>query len=207
MRCIIICAYNEYPVLSAVTINDGDYIICADAGIKLAEAEKITPDEIIGDFDSLGQIPQYKNVTVLPVEKDDTDTLKCVKKAISKGFKEIIIVGGIGGRLDQTIANIQTVKYAFDMGCTVWLVDKNNRLTYLKDSSITLTPLDDFKLSVFSYSDIAENVSIKNVKYEITDYKLTNSFPIGISNEFTNNNAIVSIENGELLIVLSRDEK
>ncbi len=205
-RCIIICAYNEYSIKDAVSINESDYIICADAGIDLAQKESIYPDLVIGDFDSLGVIPTEYKPIVLPVEKDDTDTLFCVKYAIEKGFKNIIIVGGIGGRLDQTIANIQTLKYAYQKGCNAWLCDGHNKLTYLKNSTITINKYDNYKLSIFAYNEGCYGVTISGTKYKLENAVLTNDYPIGVSNEFEEDKAIISVTDGELLIVISRDK-
>lgn len=203
-RCIIICAYNEYPIKQAINIKDDDYIICADAGIKLAQNENIFPSLVIGDFDSLGKLPYGDNIIQLPVEKDDTDTLYCVKFAIEKGYREIIIVGGIGGRLDQTIANIQTLKFAFEQGCNIWLCDGKNKITYINNTSITVSK-DNCKISVFSYSEKSDGVTITGAKYKVDNGTLFSNYPIGVSNEFENEEVIISVKNGELLIVLSRD--
>ena len=203
-KCVIICAYNETSVKESVSVNDA-YIICADAGIELTNKEGITPDIIIGDFDSATEIPKGDNVIRLPKEKDDTDTLFCVKAAIEAGFKEIVICGGIGGRLDHTIANIQTLKYATNRGVKICLTDGNNTVYYLAHATMTLPPKDGYKFSVFAYSPVCTGVSIKNALYELNDAPLYSDFPIGASNEFKSGPAEISVEDGELLIIISKD--
>ncbi len=203
-KCVIICAYNETSVKESVDLNDA-YIICADAGIEIARKENIAPDLIIGDFDSAKEIPKGKNVIKLPKQKDETDTFFCVKTAIEAGFKDIIIAGGIGGRLDQTIANIQILKYAKNHGVKICLKDGNNTVYYLAHSSMTLEKSDKCKFSVFAYSPVCTGVSIKNALYELSDATLYSDFPIGTSNEFTGSEAQITVDDGELLIIISKD--
>ena len=90
---------------------DGAFIIAADAGIEKLNKAGIVPDLIIGDFDSLGTRPSGENVRVFPIEKDDTDTMLALKEAISLGYDTVIISGGLGGELDHTMANLQTLLY------------------------------------------------------------------------------------------------
>ncbi|MEA4987868.1 MAG: thiamine diphosphokinase, partial [Anaerovorax sp.] len=101
-RCIIITAYLKKSIRQSLRIHDDDFIICADGGYELAKKEGIVPHIVIGDFDS-GNAPEKDSETVIhvPAEKDDTDTLLCLKYGIETGFHVFGIVGGIGGRLDH----------------------------------------------------------------------------------------------------------
>ncbi len=195
-----------------------DYIIFADGGYAHAKAEGILPDVIVGDFDSIdfGSIESDlkdpdsgKNCRVVrvAVEKDDTDTMICIKYGIDQGFDEFCVIGGLGGRLDHTVANLQAMSYAVDHNKTIWFFDGKNRATLKNPGSLTVNKADGYFLSLFSYGESCGGVSIKGVKYPLEDHLLGNSFPLGVSNEFTDGaeQAAVSHTSGKLLIILSKD--
>lgn len=154
----------------------------------------------------------------LPCEKDDTDTLAAIKLAIEKGFTSFIIYGGLGGRLSHTMANMQTLMYLKERGLHGELIGDNSRIFLIKNESIAIQPLmddagttvhpvmkkedDGGYISIFSYSEKSEGVTLKNLKYEIENVTLTNSFPIGVSNEFIGKTAEISVKKGVLLIVV-----
>lgn len=202
-KCIIICAYNDNSIKNCVDITSDDYVICADAGYNLAIRENITPNIVIGDFDSMGCTPTGNTIS-LPVRKDDTDTMYCVKYAIKKGYKDIIIVGGIGGRLDQTYANLQILKYGLARNVNITITDGNN-IANMTDNTIILHKRSGYKFSVFSYSEVSKSVSISGAEYELENATLNNDFPLGVSNEFKDDTAVISVKSGELLIIQSRN--
>ena len=196
-KCIIIGAM---PVKSIKA--DGDCsVIAADAGLENAKRCGITPDIIIGDFDSLSFAPEGDNVLRFPVEKDDTDTMLAIKLGLKKGFKEFFIYGGIGGRLDHTIANIQSLAYIAQKGAIGHLIDDENVITVIKDSAISVKGDAGKNFAVFSLSDTTEGVFIKGTKYEAENITLTSSFPLGVSNSFKEDEATVSVKNGMLAII------
>ena len=94
--CYIVAAGDCEKI--SVNKNENDLIIAADAGVRYCQRDNILPDVIIGDFDSLGFIPDSRNVISLPVAKDDTDTSFAVKYAMDKGYKKIVIFGAAGGK-------------------------------------------------------------------------------------------------------------
>ena len=112
-RCIIFCA-AEFDGLSD-PVQAGDYVIAADGGLLHTERLGITPDEILGDFDSLGRIPPGSRV--FPVEKDDTDAMLAVRRGLALGYREFYLYGSLDGpRLDHTVANFQTLQFLADRG-------------------------------------------------------------------------------------------
>ena len=127
----------------------------------------------------------------------------CVKTALDMGYKYIEVYGCIGGRLDHTIANIQTASYiAENNGVAVFYDDKNKTaLTVIKNNSISFLPECNGNISVFSVSDKSIGVNEKGLFYELTDGVLTNDFPLGISNEFIGKESFVSVKNGKLCII------
>lgn len=184
-------------------------MICADGGYKYAEREGIIPKVIIGDFDSIdGSInlssSNLLNVVCLPTEKDDTDTMFSLKYGIEKGFNDFVIVGGFGGRLDHTYANIQTLAYGCLNGKRVIMQDKKNTLFMISNSSITLYEKQNSLLSVFAYSNKCSNVTLEGVKYILLNAELTNTFPLGVSNEILSEKAVISCGNGMLLVMVTK---
>lgn len=88
----------------------GDYVIAADGGYRTLKARGIEPDFVMGDFDSLGYRPDHPNVETHPVMKDDTDLGLAVRWALAHGYRRLVMAGALGGRLDQTIASLQTLR-------------------------------------------------------------------------------------------------
>lgn len=205
-RCIIIAAHCEGDVRGVVNIRGDDYIICADGGYAHAAAAGITPDLVVGDFDSLdGQVAPGVPVEHVPAEKNDTDTMLCLKRGLEKGCDEFIIAGGLGGRLDHTIANLQTLAYGCERGCFVLLADSRNLVTMTGPDTVQIPRVNGYKLSVFAYGGAAEGVCERGVKYPLDGARLESTFPLGVSNEFSEETATISCQSGRLLIVLSRD--
>ena len=100
-------------------------VIAADQGLRHLEAAGIAPDLIVGDFDSLGTVPQGANVIRHPVEKDDTDMMLAVKTGLERGCRTFVLYGGLGGRLDHTYANFQTLTYLARRGAVGYLVGED----------------------------------------------------------------------------------
>lgn len=214
-RCIIITSYQSMPIREFFDLRQDDFVICADGGYACAKAENIRPRMVIGDFDSTDHGLMEKDlersgwndcrIVRVAAEKDDTDTMLCLKYGIDQGFHQFFALGGLGGRLDHTVANLQTAAYAADRGKSIWFLDGNNRATVRKPGKLTVPRADGFKLSLFSFGDRCEGVSIRGVKYPLDNHTMTNRLPLGVSNEFCGDAAEISHTAGNLLIILSRD--
>ncbi|MDP4151854.1 MAG: thiamine diphosphokinase [Bacillota bacterium] len=205
-RCIIITSYIIGKIRDVIDIKNDDFIICADGGYELAEAENIVPNVLIGDFDSyFGEMPDDITVIKVPAEKDDTDTLLCIKYGIEKGFSDFTIIGGIGGRFDHTYANLQTLAFLCEKKMQAYMTDSENIITMIEGSKITVNKTEGCKLSLFSFSDKCTGVTSTGLKYPLSDFTLENTFPIGVSNEFTNDKAVISNKTGKLLIIISKE--
>ncbi len=185
------------------------FIIALDGGLAFCAEHGIEPAMIVGDFDSLPVekqelLERYPQEVIhrLPCEKDDTDTLAALRMAVDMGYEQFIIYGGLGGRFSHTMANIQSLLFLKEQGLQGELVGVDKRIFLIKDESIILPAKEKGYISVFSYSERAIGVTLKNLKYEIEDAKLLNSFPIGVSNEFIGKDAEVSVKQGVLLIVV-----
>jgi len=185
-----------------------DCIIALDGGLVFCAEHDIVPDRIVGDFDSLPAEKQellekypQERIYRLPCEKDDTDTLAAIRMAVEMGYERFIIYGGLGGRLSHTIANIQSLLFLKEQGLYGELVGDGSRIFLIKEEVVVLPAKKNGYISVFSYGEKTEGVSIRNLKYEVEDADLTGSFPIGVSNEFVGKEAVISVKKGTLLVV------
>ncbi len=181
-----------------------DYIIAADSGYSSAIKAGLLPDLTVGDFDSLGgEKPSVGDVISVSAEKDDTDTMLAVKKALEMGFKDIYITGAIGGRLDHTIANIQTLAFIMEHGGNGRLIGENDIVELIGEGQHSYKRIDGMYLSLFSYSSSAE-ITVSGVKYPLEKYCIDNTFPLGVSNEITDQECSVIVFKGKLLVVFSK---
>lgn len=197
--CYIIGAGDVFEV--NIIADDSDYIICADGGYKYKDILGRQPDMTLGDFDSLGHIPETDDKLIFPSEKDESDMLLCVEKGFEKGYKRFVILGGLGGeRMDHSIANIQLLHYIASKSGIGFLLHKKIIFTCIHNSSVFFSENCKGYISVFSLSDESEGVTINNLKYETDNVSLYNLYPMGLSNEFTGEQAEISVKNGTLLI-------
>jgi len=196
--------------------EDGDYIIAADGGYAMLNKLGITPDLIVGDFDSLGGYPvllntlaDHPNVLKSPVEKDDTDMMLAVKEGLSRGFKSFTINGGLGGRLDQTLANIQILAYLTEHGALGILLGRECDIIAVMNGTIKFFPekSQSGTVSVFCHGETAEGVTLNGVKYPLENATLSCKYPIGVSNEFIGENAAISVKKSILIVVYPSDVK
>lgn len=181
--------------------REGDYIIAADAGLAALETLGIEADLAVGDFDSLGTIPEFENKICHPVEKDDTDTALALCEGMKLGFRTFVIYGGLGGRLDHTMANLQNCSGAADHGAVIWLWGEDNAVCIFGDGDkLTFESEKEGIVSVFS-PDRTTGVSISGLKYKLSDACLTSSVPLGVSNEFIGERAEIKALDGVLMVM------
>ena len=199
--CYIIGA-GECPSLPQ-NMKKEDMVIAVDGGYKYVQKERV--DLVVGDFDSLGYVPEHPNVLKLQPEKDDTDMLVALKEGLGAGYQTFHIYGGCGGRIDHTLANIQSLAFLEQQGAKGILHDGDTLITMLSDGSLILPSKQSGCLSVFSYSEKSEGVTLRGLKYPLEQATLTNTFPLGVSNEFMGQSAEISVEKGCLLIIYNID--
>ena len=196
--CIIFCAGGFEKL--ARPIDASDYILAADGGLSHVQKLGIKPHGIIGDFDSLGYIPQ--DAQVFPVEKDDTDSMLAVKKGLELGYRRFEIYGALDGdRLDHTIANLQTLTFLSRHGAVGYLVGLKYMVTTLQNGALRFSEDAEGILSVFCLGAKAEGVCLENLKYNLENATLTGDFPLGVSNHFIGQEAKVSVADGILTIL------
>lgn len=200
-KCIVFCA-AEFDRL-ACPIEPEDYVIAADGGLQHTQALGIEPQEILGDFDSLGYIPQ--DARVFPVEKDDTDAMLAARRGLALGFREFLYYGSLDGkRLDHTVANYQTLQYLADHGARGYLVGQDFLATVVKEGRIFFPEGTEGLISVFCLGADALGVSLRGLYYPLEGGTLTAGFPLGVSNHFTGAPAEISVEEGSLLVMWER---
>jgi len=196
-RCFIVGA-GEFSC--RVLPSKHDYIIAADGGYSELIARGITPDIVIGDFDSLGHVPEHPNIAQYQADKDDTDMMLAVKHGLAKGCSIFVIDGGLGGRLDHTLANIQILAHIAQSGARGYLIGRDICVTAVKDGAVRFAPGLSSRISVFCAGDKAEGVMLDGLKYPLDGATLTCDYPVGVSNEFTGAPATVAVRSGTLII-------
>lgn len=199
--CIIFCAADFTGLISP--IQNDDYLLAADGGLRHLQALGLTPHGIIGDFDSLGYTPEGANV--FPVEKDDTDAMLAVRQGLKLGYGHFLIYGGLGGhRLDHTIANFQTLQFLADHGAKGYLVGNDYLVTVLHRETAVFPATATGILSLFCLGKEATGVTINGLQYPLENGTLTPGFPLGVSNHFVGQGGSITVEDGSLIAIWDR---
>ena len=201
--CYIIGAWHGED--ACIRPREGDFVIAADGGYAALQALGVTADLVVGDFDSLGYVPQAEEVVQHPVMKDDTDMMLAVKLGLDRGYRNFVLTGSVGGRLDHTLANLQTLMYLAQQGARGILYGEGTVITVLKDGSLTLT--GEGVLSVFCLSGEARGVAEQGLLYGLDNAVMVSGYPIGVSNEFTGVPATISVTDGTLIILWSAEKE
>lgn len=205
--CLIMCAGDL--TVSDIEVKQDDLLIAADGGYDYCKLLEVEPDIIIGDFDSISEDSEKslnnsgKEIIKLPCEKDDTDTLAAIRIGLKKGYKTFRIYGACGGRLEHTIANIQCLLYLKSVGAVGYICDGTGMIFAIKDEMVEFRPEMEGMLSLFCMGSVARGVTIEGLKYNLQKGEMSNTFPIGISNEFIGEKAKVSVEDGTLIGIIN----
>lgn len=201
-RCFIISGGEFCPIEG---IAPGDFVIACDRGYEYARRCGVTPDLVVGDFDSYqGGLESGIPVDRYVSEKDDTDTMIAVRYAVDHHFTELVLCCALGARLDHTLANIQAAVFAAAHGLRASLYDQRTVLCAMTPGLVRVPRREGWSLSLFAVTDECTGVSIRGAKYPLQNARLTNSFPIGVSNEWRAEEAEIELGSGMLLIVMSR---
>ena len=202
--CVIFAGGPEEG-LPCLPVPEGAYILCADSGLHLAERMGVTPDLVLGDFDSLGAVPQHLPHLTVPVEKDDTDTVLAARTALEHGCRDVRIFGAFGGRLDHTLANLQTLDFLLAHGAEGMLIGGRDIVTLQAGGTVRrYEKREGWAFSVFAWGGRCTGVTLRGTQYPLEGHTLTGDFPLGVSNRITADFAEVSCGDGRLLIVQSK---
>ena len=184
-----------------------DLCIAADQGYHTAKALGERIDLLLGDFDSIGSVPGDEGMEIqrVPAEKDYTDTQLAVEIALERGADEIIIIGGLSGRLDHTLSTLANLEDLNARGVYCTITDGQNRARYMKSTS-TLIARSPYKyLSLIAADEVVKGVDIEGCKYPLKKATLRRSHQFAVSNEITGNVAFISVKKGGVFIIESRD--
>ena len=200
-RCFIFAAGTFYGMREGPG-DPGDFVVAADAGYRTCLREGVTPDLLLGDFDSMEPPADAARVRRLPVEKDDTDTLAAIRAGLGQGCGAFHIYGGTGGRrLDHTLANLQSLLFLRRRGARGWLYDDDMVWTVIEDESLTIRKTVEWGLfSAFCLGSRAEGVDESGLQYPLEDAVLTPDFPLGVSNHILEPEARISVRKGALAV-------
>ena len=207
MRAFIYTGGTVYADGVTERPEEGDLVIAADAGYRTAEAFGILPSVLLGDFDSLGEptVPDGCELIRVPAEKDLTDTQLAVACAVERGAKELVIVGGLEGRLDHTLSTVAILEDLYAHRIHAVLTNGKSRVRFVRNSGVLL-PRSDFRyFSILAADPVVKGVTVEGGKYPLKKAKLTRRSQYAVSNEITGNCALIEIARGGAWIVESRD--
>lgn len=207
MRAFIYSGGEIFPQYITEAPAKDDLIIAADSGYNNAKKMGVTPDILIGDFDSLKEKPSdVDEIIELPAEKDVTDTQYATELAVKRGAKEIYIICGTGGRFDHAISNMCLLEGMYKKGVRVIIVSGQNRIRYIKDTGVIIIRDKNYKyFSVLAADEKVKGVSIEGGKYPLNKKTLTRENQFAVSNEIEKNAALITVKKGGIYIIESRD--
>ncbi len=211
MKAVVICGgtiidINYYQFY----LKQADCIICADRGVQYLEGTGCQPDLLIGDFDSIDKdiLKAYKEldreILKFPSEKDATDSELAIEEAIKRGAKTVYLLGAQGSRLDHTLCNILLLRKFSQNGVEIIMVNENNVIYVLTDT-IKLKRTLHNKISLIPITEKVKGVTTNGLKYQLDNKDMIMYSSYGISNEFIDEYAEISIKEGAMLVVLSND--
>lgn len=192
-----------------VRLSPGDLIIAADGGARHCLDLGLVPAVVIGDLDSLTPAEleslrsQGAKIVQFPVRKDFTDLELALQHARSSGADEILILGALGARWDQTLANV-ALPAAFPE-LAIQLADGNQEFFYLRaGKTITVTGRPGDTLSLVPLGGEARGITTDHLEYPLHDENLPLGSTRGVSNVLIAERARISLRSGILLCVVTR---
>lgn len=200
MKCIIIGAgsFNNPKIIK----EKDDLLICADGGYLYAAKLGLKVDLLVGDFDSLKDIPLDVETVKLNKIKDETDLYIAIEEGIKRGYQTFDIYGALGGRIEHTIANIQILVNLKSKGLTAKLINDKTIVEILSTGTYIYNERCGY-ISLFSYTKESK-ITIKNLLYEVNNKTISNEFPLGIDNEFIGKESTVTVHNGLVLSIINK---
>ena len=201
-RCVIVggAPIGDYARARAA-LRPGDYAIYCDSGLRHASGLGVPAGLVVGDFDSHPRPAGEGDVIVLPREKDDTDTVYGAKTALARGFRDFLLLGAVGGRLDHTLANVGILLMLDGAGCHAAAADDFSTLEIVSRQEAAVPP-DCPYFSLLAVDGPAEGVTIRGAKYPLEGARINASYQYGVSNEpLPGCTARITVARGRLLLV------
>ncbi len=200
--CFLYCAGEYFE--SYFRPSFGDLVVAVDGGCNAVKKLGLQADVSLGDFDSLGFVPTDGEILQLPAEKDETDTQFACRHFFDLGYKRFYFIGATGGRPDHTMANIQSLVGLAEKGAVGFAFSDGYVFTAVKNAKVVFTVGYSGYVSSFSAGEKAGGVYMTGLKYPLCNAVLTNTDPLGVSNEFTGCGAEISVGDGTLIIMFER---
>lgn len=191
-------------------IKNSNLIIGADKGCEVLYNYNISPNYILGDFDSADKdIIKAMEVSgcekiKYKKEKDFTDTEIAFNLAVEKGAKEIVLLGGTGTRYDHSLSNLGLMLKALKMSIILKIIDDNN-IIFLTDKSIILKGNKGDTISFHAYCECVKKLNICGSKYDLINYDLYLGDGLTTSNEFIGNDIKITFDSGILMVLYTKD--
>lgn len=215
MRYLIVSGGMATDQFVSDVIKKGgfDVVLAVDSGMDFLYRTGILPDIIVGDFDSvdskvLDHFRQYEHIEIcaLNPEKDDTDTEHAIREAIQRGADDITIIGGTGTRIDHVLGNIWLLGIGLEEGVKMQILDEHNRIRMV-DKPIVLRKKEQYGkyLSLVPFSAKVTGVTLRGLKYPLSDFTMGGFNSLGISNEIMEEEASIDFTDGQLLLIESKD--
>lgn len=211
MQRIILFANGELPDLNRAhsLLQLDDYVICADGGTRHALALGVQPDLIVGDMDSVdhAQLQSFREAGVslesFSHDKNETDLELAIHRAVELNPKQIVIVAALGGRLDQTLANIALLTDIRLSKLDIRLDDGIEEILFCRDQ-VEIHGTSGDIVSLLPWQGPVSEVQTADLKWPLRKETLYPHKTRGVSNEMLGETASVSIGSGALLVVHRR---
>ena len=189
------------PAAARAAIEPGDQLVAADGGLRHLQSLGLRPDVLIGDLDSVeagdaeAVLKAGGRVELFPVRKDKTDLELAVGLAQAEGAGDILIFGALGGRWDQTLANLLLLAQAEFRAARIRLVDGAQQI-YLIQASTRIEGRPGDTVSLISLQGDARGVTTDGLEYPLKDGQLPFGSTLGISNVLVGEQGSVSVRDG-----------
>ena len=186
-------------------VTNDTFVICADGGGNYLYQKNIVPNLLIGDMDSIDKdaLNHFKNnnceIVLFNPEKDQTDGQLVIDKAMEYNPCEIVVFGGLGGRIDHTLGNIQLLYRMTQKGIKGVFVSENE-IVYMTDKMLEIKGNIGDTVSVIPYEKDTV-ITLNGFKYLVSDFEFRLDTPIGISNELESEKGIVDVKQGTAIVV------
>lgn len=195
------CDFNGQHFQALDAAGSFEFVIAVDGGFAHLEAINRTPDLALGDFDSLGYVPETVEVIQHPSHKDKSDLEIAFDHAEGQAFDRVFVYGALGGRLDHTMGSLQMAAGFAERGMEITFIALDCAVRILVGPGrFELPCIDRGTVSVFSARDKAFGVVEQGMEYPLDVFELTNRTTWGLSNELTGQPAFVSVEEGTLYV-------
>lgn len=202
--CVIIASQPVSPVMKRY-IAPGAFVIAADAGWQNAQRLGVVPHLVLGDFDSAPPPAEAAELLRLPAEKDDTDTMFAARQALERGFEQLTLLGALGGRLDHQLGNLQVLLYLARRGAVALAAGETAEVRCVAPGTLRLVRQPGRFLSVLAVGGEAAGVFLQGVKYPLENAVLTPDYPLGVSNEFVQDEAVITHSAGYLYVITAEE--